>query len=806
MYVLVGLILPALVAGISQLPLQWGLLLVASLIAGLCLTARWKPAWAEHFISLQTISLVSVAIAAGRTLPSPWWWCLATLFGLMAFMLPPWLAYMLGVPETMDGDDEQYDTKTAHAPLVYPVAPPVRPEATPEGKSIRYINWQSGDRGEPEIGSCLMPDGVYLSELELGCCFSDNGHYFLARSAGKLLILDRARKRLYCGQVRFWSERILRCDEQRIYFQESAIDLNEALDKSIVTDLVAVVDLWVKPGSHTSIQQASIHWPSPASGPRLEGKLYLPPRLSALEVPDEPLILPRYQLYLDDQPSGIAIALAENASLTCINSSESSDTFACRGWPLDRLWRKRGESWKDRSAGYWWWRRKQGWQEIKPTLPEQARLSIFWNISCVEDNRVWLKAELDIPTPSCGWYGESLYSRCGSTVQTQQGHDRFGRNQLAELDAAEFEMAWPPHSGGLTLRSQPLADGRRLQLLARSHDGAQVAYAVTLGNRCIPGLWQLEFRVSDDGKFVALLPACRAKALSEQVYVLELWSGRLFTSPRLLIERLRGFAGGVLEVIELTGLCSPEFKPHPLQLSDLPPPPASRAAKIYVDRGYYRAGHHLRRLRIAPHGLELLPDWRLVDCPQAANADGDFILPAPNRQDAAWLRGAETQYASSWERHNEPRLDGYLLTASRCALFGVTPSLAWSEDGRYLALTHMIPRGARANDDPKHAHQWQLWLLDTQAHSLRIRPGSIGRMPRFESMQNNVWKLRIYEEVRDSPGNLSHLVTIALEKLLQLPEESLVLRERFWHRSEEQQPTAHWQAFDDATLASWRAC
>ena len=405
-----------------------------------------------------------------------------------------------------------------------------------------------------------------------------------------------------------------------------------------------------------------------------------------------------------------------------------------------------------------------------------------------------------MPTPNYGRYGTSILNGFSIKSETQRGHDLYGRSQSAEMYSSRFEVVWPIPLDGIIFRSYPLADARRLNFVEHSRNGAQVAYTLAHGGLDIPGLWQLEFRISDDRKRVELLPACGEAGLSEHVFVLELESGKLHCSPPLLIERLRDFADGVLEIIELNGLCSKEFIPHPLQLADLPPPPPDRAADFYINRGYYKVSHSLRRLQVTSLGLELLPDWRLADRPQAANADGDFILPAPNRKDAAWLRGTECQYSSCWIRHQEPRLGGYLLTASGCPLFDVTPSFAWDDKGRYLALTHLIVRGSPENNDPQHAHQWQIWLLDTWTHSLRIRPGSIGLMPRFEGFRHGAWEMKIYENIWDAPGDSGQRRRMILNELLQLPEERLIKRGKFWHREQEQQPVAHWQAFDEAKL------
>lgn len=773
--------------------------LTVGLVACLCLCSKLSSRWTEPFVYLLIINLLTVAITAGRTLPSPWW-AIAFPLILLAFILPGWLTYILGIAPSADDTDEDYDSISPRSSAAKPRPIPGLPDATPEGAPIRSECSWPGDRGEPQTASCLMPDGVYLVELDLNCCFSDDGRYFIAKSERRLLVLDREKRRLYRGHNRCPQDHILSCDEQQLHFLDASIDLAEVFEKSAVIDLVAVVDLWVEPRYLNDSQQIILSLPAGPGGQHREAHLYLPPSLRALDSPLAPLWGPRYQLHLDGKPSGIA--LTDSVS---IYSAESSATLVCLGWPLAKIWRLRGEPWSDQSASYWWWRQKLGWQRLTPTLPEASRLGIYWkDVVLIDDDKLWIEACLDIPTPDCGRYGTGLSSICSAEIETQRGHDEFGRSQSAELHACRFEVLWPPPVQGLQIRSVPLPGGGRLELAEQSRDGAQVAYMLILEGRCIPGLWQLEFKISEDGKHVALLPACADTALSEKVVVLELATGRLSESPPMLVERLRDFADGILEVVELSGLCSAEFTPHSLQPADLPAPPANRAAEYYVNRGYHRAGHCLRQLQVSSAGLEPMPEWRLVDRPQSANADASFILPAPNGRDAAWLRGTKTEYAGTWTRHEQPRLGGYLLTASGCALFNVTPSFAWSTDGRYLALTHLILQNDPANDDPQHAPQWQLWLLDTQVRSLRIRPGSIGRMPRFEAFHDDAWSLRTYKFGWEVAKDRGRVARISLQELLQLPELPLRHDGGLWHYSHDQRPATHWQAFDKMTLAPWR--
>lgn len=130
--------------------------------------------------------------------------------------------------------------------------------------------------------------------------------------------------------------------------------------------------------------------------------------------------------------------------------------------------------------------------------------------------------------------------------------------------------------------------------------------------------------------------------------------------------------------------------------------------------------------------MRLLPKWRTVRTPQAANADGDFVQPAPDGSDAAWFFGFETEYAeSSWLRSGSGRLGGHLLTASGCALKNLAPSASWSPDARYLALTRM-------NADMPSS--WEVLLLDVEQRTLRTWPYSPATGRSLNSSTARAWK------------------------------------------------------------------
>lgn len=671
---------------------------------------------------------------------------------------------------------------------------------TPEGLPIRVFNHGEICMGGPTYCDYLFPDGVLLQGLGSSSRFSSDGRYFAApvpsRDQWGLVIFDRHSRRLYrCSEEGslweidgFGEQSISGRHSPLVHNAEVRLSMTQLLEQAESVELQAVQDLWLPPEWLEQMPAAVIDWPTSPAGQRLQGQLVLPASLRELDDPLGPLRYPRYQLLLDDAPSGLLL------------SPDNPPLWRADGLAL--VCQALGE------GGYWYWQASAGWRQLAaPTLMEEARLSISYRqFVALDDQHAWLLAELDLPQPSSGEYGQMLHS-IHSDTETSLGHDSYGQIRVGAIARTGLRI-------GIALdgQAQPLLAGAALVggaalslVLAGDNGVGQGAYQCRIGDWQLPGHWQLEHRRSDCGRYLALLPACAGAALAERVVVADSRERRLLSSEPLLVERLYDFQHGRLEVIALAGLCSADFTSHPLRRFDLPAPPAATAAHCVQQVPAYGACHRLQRFTLGAVQLLPEPSYRLVAVPQAANADGDFILPAPAGQDAAWLRGSETEYADSWLRVQEARQDGYLLTASGCALSGLTPSFCWSDDGRYLVLTRLLQWNDEANDDPEHQRQWQLWLLDTQRRSLRCRPGSIGLMPRFEGCVAGVWTLRVYPQDWARPEDSGRRIQLSLYDLLALPEQALEPRGERWHLPGEQLDTALWDSLDPHTLFPWRA-
>lgn len=671
---------------------------------------------------------------------------------------------------------------------------------TPEGQPIRVFNHGEICMGGPTYCDYLFPDGVLLEGLGSSSRFSTDGRYFAApvpsRNQWWLAIFDRHTRCLYrcADEGSLWEidgfsdESINGRHSPLVHNGGVRLSLAQLLEQAEPVDLQAVQDLWLTPDWLADMPATLLDWPSSPAGHSLQGHLALPAALRELDDPLAPIRYPRYQLLLDGAPSGLLID-PDNPPL----------------WRADGLalvCQTLGER-----AGDWYWQASAGWRQLAaPTLLEETRLSIsHGQFVALDAEHAWLLAELDLPQPSSGEYGQMLHS-IHSDTETSLGHDRYGQIRVGAIARTRLRIGIP-----LDGQAQPLLAGAALVgggalsfVLASDNDAGQ-AYHCQIGDWQLPGHWQLEHRRSDCGRYLALLPACASTALAERVVVADSRERRLLNSEPLLVERLYDFQHGRLEVVALAGLCSADFISHPLRRFDLPALPAATAAHCLQQVPAYGACHVLRRFTLGAAQLLPEPTHRLVEVSQAANADGDFILPAPHGQDAAWLCGSETEYADSWLRVQEGRQDGYLLTASGCALSGVTPSFCWSDDGRYLALTRLRQWNDPANDDPEHQRQWQLWLLDSHRRTLRCQPGSIGLMPRFEGCRAGVWDLRLYQQAWARPEDSGRRRRLPLGDLLALPEQALERRGDRWHLPTEHLDAALWDSLEAQTLSPWRA-
>ena len=684
------------------------------------------------------------------------------------------------------------------------VTPPVKgpsawggsePQLTPEGEPIRTFNHGEIAMGGPTYCDYLFPDGVLLQGLGSSAVFSDDGRYFAApvpsRQSWGLVLLDRQQRRVYrCDNNEFWELDSL--DLNGLSGRHSPLvdnsvrqgRLDELLQTASVVDLVPVVDLWLEPGWYPEHVPQSFERRSADGQQCLRGELSLPPTFRNLPQPLEPLRSPRYTVTVNGQPSGLIIAAetpviwsTDQHALVCQAQEQSDDPEGDR---------------------YWLWRADSGWRALpSPWVKSDAEPSFYWHeLSSLDEQHVHIASYLDYPRPSSGRHGYRLDS-IHSDTEIQTSHDAEGRVQVAEFQLTRMGIVMPLDSqgrrGNSFIETQPMLGGVRAHLVwqADSHDGLG-AYRCQIGDWELPGRWLLDHRVSDCGRYLALLPFADSMPVATHAAVVDVKHRRLLEGPGMWIARILDFRDGRLSLAVVAGALDEGLESSALQRFNIPAPPIGSDPAFFHPNERYRLFYNTVELQVTDSQLHSIPAWRLVDRPQVANADGDFILPAPGQLDAAWLFGSETEYADSWVRTNTPRLGGYLLTASGCALSDLAPSMVWSADGRYLALTRMA---TDVTELCGNYRGWQLLLLDVQEHTLRVHSQWLGNRPLFEGFDEDEVHVRCFEQDWEAEDDDQGSVrSFSLDLLLKLPAEQLISQDGIWLRASQAHQAPAWRA------------
>ncbi|MCJ8205996.1 hypothetical protein RGM2987_16805 [Pseudomonas sp. RGM2987] len=655
------------------------------------------------------------------------------------------------------------------------------PQVTPEGEPIRVFNHSEIAMGGPTYCDYLFPDGVLLQGLGSSALFSEDGHYFAAtvpsRQNWGLVVLDREQRRLYrCADSELWE--LDAFDLKGLSGRHSPLvddsvrqtGLEELLQTASAVDLVPVADLWLEPDRQPDRAQQTFERRSADGRQRLVGDISLPSTFRDLAQPLAPLLSPRYAISVNGQPSGLLMAAdaplvwsADHRALVCLAQEQDGH----EGGDL-----------------YWLWQLDEGWRPLpSPWVKRDAEPSFYWHeLLRFDAGHVHFGAYLDFPRPSSGRYGYRLDS-IHSDTETQVGHDAQGRVQVAELQLTRMAIVMPLDSRGLPgdsyIETQPLLGGVPAHLFSLGDNAEGLgAYHCQIGDWQLPGRWLLDHRVSDCGRYLALLPHPDSMIVASHAVIADVKQRSLLEGPSMWAARILDFRDGRLSLAVVTGRLDQEQESTALQRFNVAAPTAGDSAFFHPSE-QYRLFYNTVQLQVTDSQLHTVAPWRLVDRPQAAIAEGDFIQPAPDDQDAAWLFGSETEYADSWVRADSPRLGGYLLTASGCALNNLAPSMIWSADGRYLALTRMVTDATQLCGSYRG---WQLLLLDILEHTLRVHTQWLGNRPQYESFDAEQLRVRCFErdweaEDDDDQGSVQ---SFSLDLLLQLPGEQLIRQDGYW--------------------------
>ncbi|WP_256672698.1 hypothetical protein [Pseudomonas sp. v388] len=786
------LLLVGPIVAVTLLPPWQGVIIILACgaVTAVCVKLKWMKA-AGLLTQLTSSAVIGLAFSLGRTLPNYWNVpaALVVLFGGLAVIgkCEHWLGLAVEPvkpkPQLRDPVDDRGDRASAWGGN--------EPQETPEGEPIRVFNHSEIAMGGPTYCDYLFPDGVLLQGVGSSARFSSDGRYFAAampsRNHWGLLILDRELKQIYhCNTELFWeldqfteTHLIGRCSplvDNGTY----EIELKELLESTTAVKLVPIADIWIEPSEWLSdMTGARCEYPAPTGRHKVEGRLSVPESLRNLEQPTNALRYPYYQLSLDGEDTALQFYVT---------------------WPP--IWRADGNAlcvWA-RKAGeqllsYWYWEAGSGWTGLpEPWVKTDNEPSLNWSEPLsLDDQYVRITGYLDYPKPDRGTYGYGLQS-VHSDTETQIGHDAQGRMLTASRPLTRTQLMVPlagsGERGSTQIETEMLLNAVRARLIwQRDNAEGLGGFICMIGDWALPGLWLMDHRVSDCRRYLALIPFTPSPAVANHVVVADSERRCLLDGPPMQVVRLLDFQAGRLSVATVLGRLSKNRPTSPLQRLNQQVPPAEVAAGFCEHREDSKPYYEAKELAIESGELRLRPKWRRVTVPQVANADGDFIQPAPSGNDAAWLFGSETEYADSWLRGSSGRLGGHLLTASGCALKGLAPSMIWSADGRYLALTRMHADMQRS---------WELLLLDVQDRTLRTYPHPLGNMPLFEAFDNERLHVRTFEEdwePRDNEdqGRVSRL---RLAELLALPAEQMVEHDGLWLLTAQQDDADLWKALD----------
>ncbi|WP_236207128.1 hypothetical protein [Pseudomonas tohonis] len=784
-------LLPIILCAMLPLPLSAALVLLHVLALGLA-ACTGREALARRISAQLSCAMIGFGIGVGRLLPGYWGifaGIAAVVLGLAA--VAAW-ERRLGLAEPEPGANAW----GSGGPLL-----------TPEGEPVRSFNWGEIAMGGPAWCDHLLPDGVVLEGLGSSLCFSSDGRYLAAaipsRGEWGLVIFDRQLRRLHhCTNApQFWE--LDAFDGEVLRGRHSPLVSNQAVVARLDTlladarseDFIAVGDLWLSPDRAAHLPAAR-DFPAPTGSHRLRGVPHLPGTLRELDNPLAPLANPACELVLDDEPSGLLLADGE-----AVIWREDGKALVCRARPVAEL--ERG--W---SNDCWLWAEGEGWRLLDEPWQShegEPRLNLGAPLR-LDGRRTWRAAYLDYAGTDRLGFGYGLYSIHGDS-EILAGVDELGRALAGEHRLTQLCLGVSLDGAGrsgASLELQPMANGEvpRLEWLREGADGRQGAFACRIGDWLLDGEWCLDHRVSDCGRYLALVAFAEAPAVPHRLVVADVRERRLLALERpLAIARLHDFREGIVSLAHVLGRLPEGCESIPLQRFTEAAPDARRAA-AFMAAGSERFYYEVARVAFDPDALRLVPTWRLAECPPVANALGDFVLPAPGGMDAAWLFGCENRFADSYLREQEPRMGGCLLTASGCAIADLGPAMIWSDDGRFLALT----RFGEYHDPRAGSHPlWHLLVLDTHEHRLYRCADPIGLMPRFEGFDGAGLCMRVHayaHEVEDDAGEPRRF---SLDELLALRAEPLRREGGLWLPDAERERIDLWQHLDSTHLDPWRA-
>ena len=285
--------------------------------------------------------------------------------------------------------------------------------------------------------------------------------------------------------------------------------------------------------------------PSPLGGPALEIRPWLPASLLALDDPFAPL-RNRGELWINGEASGLY--LSREAPPLAWSDDGRALALQAAGEPLGQ-------------DTYWLWREDGGlralgapWSAL-PAEPHAGGPELLG----LEDG--WLRFGLDLAQPCLTYerYG-TLGSYSHSSLYLLHARDADDRPRWREADMPRLDLLLPLDGAagrpGCLLQSAPLADGSRAvwEWLRDDREAERGAYALRLGDWRLDGEWTLDHRVSDCGRYLAVVAFAEAPTLPQRLAILDSRERRLeWLAEPLADLHLQGFIDGQVHLLHLLG-------------------------------------------------------------------------------------------------------------------------------------------------------------------------------------------------------------------------------------------------------------
>lgn len=464
-----------------------------------------------------------------------------------------------------------------------------------------------------------------------------------------------------------------------------------------------------------------------------------------------------YRLWLDDSPTGLILDAGQP-----VVWREDGQVLICRACP---------ESQPDSYAS-WLWQADSGWSlaaDPWQSLSAEPLLDIA-EPSLLDARGVWRRATL----------------RPVMTERPDYGYHLVESREVGQ--AVAVRLCTPLGGGGrqaTTLYLAPMLGQiePRMTWLRDSADGCHGAFACHIGAWTLDGEWCLDHRVSDCGRYLALFQFAEAPFAPHRLAIADVLAKRVVRLDDVLVgARLLAFRDGTVSLLRVLGRLSEGKDSTPLQRFDQALPELEHTERFVSSRLTGRLYYERAQVAVDAHSLHLLPAWCLTG--HAAIAGDNVVLPAPNGRDAAWLFGAGDDCAD-WPAGGS---GAYLLTASGCALTNLAHSMAWSEDGRYLALIRL----RHAID----AEPVRLLLLDVAERTMRqvdcqLAAGACALD--FDAAGLHV-----------RPAEAEDSSLLSWQELFNSPMQMLIRSGTLWFTAEELSGAASWGSVDARHLEHWR--